>query len=132
MWWLVKIFSIRKILLKRVAFFGTVAESYGTDQNRRQHNVKFSILLDENFTMNTYAVLILYDNNIVYIETHDSQIKSDVRAVSLANEGILIFGKYRLETIEEALAYYHSSDYYDNGDFTHVCVKGINDLRRMK
>ena len=87
--------------------------------------------------MNAYAVLILYDNDIVHIESHDSQKKADDRAVSLANEwhkkdGVIAFGKYRLETIEEVREYHRSSVYYDNGDFIHVCVKEIDGLMRMK
>jgi len=87
--------------------------------------------------MNAYAVLILYDNDIVHIETHVTQKNADDRAVSLANEwykedGIIASGKYRLETIEEVREYHRSSAYYDNGDFIHVCVKEIDSLRRMK
>jgi len=81
--------------------------------------------------MKLYMVLMLYENSIIHSEAYDSMKESENSVLLLANEwynkdGIALFGKVELETIDEVKSYYRSDAYFESGDDVHIMIEPLD------
>ena len=80
----------------------------------------------------SYILIVLCHNEIHYIKAFESLIEAEATAIVLANEwhnqdGLDNFSDGKIKTIEAMNRYYHSEDYFNSGDFTHIVIEEIND-----
>jgi len=82
--------------------------------------------------MSHYIVIVLCHNEIHYIKPFKSLAEAEGTAIGLANEwyhqdGLDVYLKGGIKTIEQMNRYYHSEAYFNSGDFTHVVIEEISD-----
>ena len=86
--------------------------------------------------MNTYILLVLFNNEVHHIEPFMDLTYAEAKAISLANEwhkqeGVESFGLSMIQTIDEINGYYNSDSYLNSGDSTHIIIEEITLLKPL-
>ena len=78
----------------------------------------------------SYAVIVILNNDVQYIDIFEFKVEAEVKAIQLANEyynqdGVQTFAPNAIKTIEQMKKYYLSEDYFSSGDSVHIVIKDV-------